>query len=93
MSIFIRTTSAAFLALCTQKSHYVYYQLKSLKRRYLLGTVSSTSVNTKYFKGVYPQSDGRLGTVDIDASKAFVDLWVHLFFAIFALFDVKRELK
>ena len=44
-------------------------------------------------KGVYPQSDGRLATVDIDASKGFVDLWVHLFFAIFALFDVKRELK
>ena len=42
---------------------------------------------------MYPQSDGRLGPVDIDASKEFVDLWVHLFFAIFALFDVKRELK
>ena len=44
-------------------------------------------------KGVYPQSNGRLATADIDASKWFVDLWVHLFFAIFALFDVKRELK
>ena len=42
---------------------------------------------------MYPQSDGRLGTVDIDASKGLGDLWVHLFFAIFAFFDVKRELK
>ena len=44
-------------------------------------------------KGVYPQSNGRLATVDIDASKGFVDLWVQLFFVIFALFDGKRELK
>ena len=42
---------------------------------------------------MYPQSDGSLGTVDIDASKWFVDLWVRLSFAIFAIFDVKRELK
>ena len=35
-------------------------------------------------KGVYPQSDGSLVIVDIDASKGFVDLWVHLTFAIFA---------
>ena len=42
---------------------------------------------------MYPQSNGRLTTVDIDESKWFVDLWVHLFFAIFALFDGKRELK
>ena len=32
-------------------------------------------------------------TVDIDASKRFVDLWVHLSFAIFAIFDGKREIK
>ena len=31
--------------------------------------------------------------IDIDASKGFVDLWVHLSFAIFAIFDVKRQLK
>ena len=31
--------------------------------------------------------------IDIDASKQFVDLWVHLSFAIFAIFNVKRELK
>ena len=43
--------------------------------------------------GVYPQSDGSLATADIDASKWFVDLWVHLSFAIFAIFDVKRELE
>ena len=44
-------------------------------------------------KGVYPQSHGSLATVDIDALKRFVDLWVHLSFAIFAIFDGKRELK
>ena len=42
---------------------------------------------------MYPQSDGSLAIVDIDASKGFVDLWVHLTFAIFAIFDVKRQLK
>ena len=44
-------------------------------------------------KGVYPQSDGSLATVHIDASKGFVDLWVHLSFAIFAIFDLKTQLK
>ena len=44
-------------------------------------------------KGVYPQSNGSLAIVYIDASKGFVDLWVHLIFAIFAIFDVKRQLK
>ena len=44
-------------------------------------------------KGVYPQIDGSLATADIDASREFVDLWVHLSFAIFAIFDVKRQLK
>ena len=44
-------------------------------------------------KGVYPQSDGSLAIVNIDASKGFVDLWVHLSFAIFANFDVKKQLK
>ena len=34
--------------------------------------------HTCYFsKGVYPQSDGGLAIVDIDASKGFFDLWVH----------------
>ena len=31
--------------------------------------------------------------VDIDASKGFADLWVHLTFAIFANFDFKKQLK
>ena len=43
--------------------------------------------------GVYQQSDGSLANVDINASKGFVDLWVHLSFAIFAIFDLKRQLK
>ena len=42
---------------------------------------------------LYPQSDGSLAIVDIDASKGFVDQWVHLSFAIFAIFDLKRQLK
>ena len=33
-------------------------------------------------KGVYPQRDGSLAIVDIDASKGFIDLWVHFFVAI-----------
>ena len=44
-------------------------------------------------EGVYPQSDRSLAIVDIDASKGFVDLWVQLSFAIFAIFYVKRQLK
>ena len=31
---------------------------------------------------VYPQSDGSLAIVDIDASKVYVALWVHFFVAI-----------
>ena len=38
---------------------------------------------------MYPQSDGSLAIVDIDASKGFVDLWVHISFAIVAIFDLK----
>ena len=45
------------------------------------------------YKGVYPQSDESLAIVNIDASKGFVDLWVHFSFAIFAIFDLKRPLK
>ena len=48
---------------------------------------------TKESEGVYPQSDVSLAIVDIDASKGFVDLWVHLALAILANFDVKRQLK
>ena len=42
---------------------------------------------------MYPQSDGRLAIVDIDALKGFVDLWEHLVLAIVANFDVKKQLK
>ena len=44
-------------------------------------------------QAVYQQSDGSLAIVHIDASKGFVDLWVHLSFAIFAIFVLKRQLK
>ena len=36
-------------------------------------------------KGVYPQSDGKLAMIDIDASKGLVDLWEHFFVAIVAI--------
>ena len=39
-------------------------------------------------KGVYPQSDRGLAIGH--ASKGFVDMWVHLTFAIFANFDLKK---
>ena len=39
-------------------------------------------------KGVYPQSDGSLAIVGIDASKGFVHLWVHFFVAIM---DIHRN--
>ena len=42
---------------------------------------------------MYPHSDESPSIVDIDALKGFVDLWVHLSFAIFDIFDVKRQLK
>ena len=47
----------------------------------------------KYLKGVYSQSDVSLAMTDIDALKGFVDPWVHLSFAIFAIFDLKGQLK
>ena len=39
---------------------------------------------------MYPQSDGRLAIVNIDASKGFVDLLEHLALAILANFNVKK---
>ena len=48
---------------------------------------------TIYLIGVYPQRDVSLAMKDIDASKVFFDLWEHLSFAIFAIFDLKRQLK
>ena len=42
---------------------------------------------------VYQKNDGSLAIVNIDASKGFVDLWVHLSFSISAIFDLKRQLK
>ena len=44
-------------------------------------------------KEVYPQSDDGFRYVVIDASKVFVDLWVHLSLAIYAIFYWKRQLK
>ena len=44
-------------------------------------------------KGVYPQRNRSLAIADIDASKGYAGLWVHLTFAIFAIFAVKRQLK
>ena len=39
---------------------------------------------------MYPQSDGSLAIVNIDALKGFGDLWVHLSFMIFVNFNVKK---
>ena len=33
-------------------------------------------------QGVYPHSHGSITIVGIDASKGFVDLWVHIFLAM-----------
>ena len=55
-------------------------------------SVVTTSPNHKA-KGVYPQSNVSLAMIDIAASKRFVDLWVHLSFAFFAIFDLKGQLK
>ena len=55
--------------------------------------VGKNTCRIYYCKGVYPQSDGSLAIVDIDALKGFVDLWVHLSFANFDIFYVKRPLK
>ena len=41
-----------------------------------------TSVRSTRHKGVYPQNDGRLAVAHIDASKGFIDLWVHFVVAI-----------
>ena len=46
--------------------------------------------NVRSGKGVYPQTDNGFRLVDIDASKVFVDLWVHLSFAIFAILRSKK---
>ena len=45
-------------------------------------------------KGVYPQSNRSLATVDIDASKGFVDLWVHFnILCDFCYFRCKKRTK
>ena len=59
----------------------------NIYRKYIYFNVISYPVqNTTWIlllKGctVYPQSDVSLAIVDIDASKGFVDLWVHFFLA------------
>ena len=42
----------------------------------------TTMLHVGSLEGVYPQSDGSLAIVDIDASIGLVDLWVHFFVAI-----------
>ena len=53
---------------------YITWTLFPLVRMFLYFLLNS--------EGVYPQSDVSLAMIDIDASKGFVDLWVHLSFAI-----------
>ena len=45
----------------------------------MVGLVQSP---TSLDQGLYPQRDGCLAIVNIDASKGFIDLWVHFFVAI-----------
>ena len=59
-------------------------------------SLSALAVNHDFnysLKGVYQQSNVSLAMIDIDASKGFVNLWVHLSFAIIAIFDLKGQLK
>ena len=65
--------------------------------------LNEKSINVNHFclcrernllsEGLYPQSNGSLAIVDVDASKRFVSLWIHLSFANFAIFDLKRQPK
>ena len=43
------------------------------------------SLSVDRHKGVYPQSNRSLATVDIDASKGLIDQWEHFFVAIVAI--------
>ena len=47
-----------------------------LPNSYLI-VIQNMHFNIALFKGVYPQSEESLGIVNINASKGFVDLWVH----------------
>ena len=96
----LKSLSAVLLFSAFSPSDLGKIPTSCLPLRWLLGAVAqagnrlTASLAWKGMgKGVYPQSDGSLALVDIDASKGFVGLWVHLSFAIFAIFDVKRQLK
>ena len=71
----------------------VFTYMSGLGNSSLDVTIQTCNSHSPTPKGVYPQSDGGLAIIDIDASKGFVDLWVHLTFAIFANFDFKKQLK
>ena len=47
----------------------------------MIGVVKNRLVGMA-LKGVYPQNNGSLAIVDIDALKGFITLWVHFFVAI-----------
>ena len=51
---------------------------------YILPSLNSQRIPTMCYvcKGVYPQKDGSLAIVNIDASKGYIDLWVHFFVAV-----------
>ena len=65
----------------------------SISANRVLDTGRGEAFHKWWAKGVYPQREVSLAMKDIDASKGFFDLWEHLSFAIFAIFDPKRQLK
>ena len=58
-----------------------HWGLPALEKANVHGA-QSLSFTQELCKGVNPQSDGSLAIVDINASKAFINLWVHFFVAI-----------
>ena len=74
----------------TSKARVIRYL--SINPRTPLNGLASTTIlsNTLYSKGVHPQSDGRLATIDINASKGFVDL---IILCDFGYFQSKKTTK
>ena len=63
------------------------------RNRVLYTRHTDSQINIARMLRAVPTERHKLAIVDIDASKGFVDLWVHLSYAIFAIFDQKRKLK
>ena len=75
--------------LCQHNIHTVVYVWSSSPKATPVVKQATSENEQLYNPCPYPQSNESLATVDIDASKGFVDLWVHSSFAIFDIFDLK----